>query len=42
MQYLALTTTRTCPGPPADTGEFDSDTMIVNGYATPVTRLAPP
>ena len=30
VDYLLLNYTWTCPGPPKDTGEYDSDTMIVD------------
>lgn len=30
VDYLVLNFTWNCPGPPPDTGEFDSDTMIVD------------
>ena len=30
VDYLVLNFTWSCPGPPSDTGEFDSDTMIVD------------
>ena len=30
VDYLVLNFTWNCPGPPTDTGEFDSDTMIVD------------
>jgi hypothetical protein len=30
VDYLVLNFTWSCPGPPTDTGEFDSDTMIVD------------
>ena len=30
VDYLVLNFTWSCPGPPPDTGEFDSDTMIVD------------
>jgi hypothetical protein len=34
VDYLSLNYTWTCPGPPADTGEFGSDTMIVDSVRT--------